>query len=445
MAYNSTSNSPFEYASKLGHLDVVESEWVKSLIKDFESNSYELSQSEKEGWNEAELEAVSSLRQFWAVDGSYVTVSSNATPAREVAFVKAGLISIEQSKLDKIDKEHPHPILLKDILSKSAVHHATVFPLRNIKSSMGSNYNAIRHIVRDSLKIDQKGAYFETLKWLVYEKWRDQPIVSPNFQCPYCENKITGLNPDEDTKICEVCKGVVYLTDIIGFHLDMNEDTAPESVSSAYMMIVEHLMLFTAIRLLWSHKDKKLVTNTLFIKDGPLTLRGQYSKLVPSIRNFLEFAKSEDRPIHIIGQEKSGLFVDHLGQISKELMPMSRGDSIYYSVLTHQYIRNEVYRTPDLMNSYGKRTNWGEKIYVKTDPNTCIVLNIPTGHYVNNENGPNENDLIGLERILKTLPEIISHRYTSALFPIELANGIASMSSYPSSSILQRFFEENTK
>ena len=36
------------------------------------------------------------------------------------------------------------------------------------------------------------------------------------------------------------------------------------------------------------------LTDTLFIKDGPLTLRGQYSKLVPPIRDFLQFAKDLD-------------------------------------------------------------------------------------------------------------------------------------------------------
>ncbi|SFA93820.1 hypothetical protein SAMN04488072_10420 [Lentibacillus halodurans] len=443
MAYNSTYNSPFEYASKLGHLNVVESEWVKSLVKDFESNYYEFSENEKDGWEQAELEGISKLKHFWAVDGSNVTVSSNTTPSREVSFVKAGLLSIEQSKLNRIDKKQPHPILLKDLLAKSAVHHSTVFPLRNIKTSMGSNFNSIRNIVRDSLKLDQEGIFYETLKWLVYEKWREEYVQSPDFQCPHCENEVSGLEPNEDTKSCESCQKEVYLTDMIGFHLDITEESAPESVSSAYMLVVEHIMLFTTIRLLWNHKDKNLVSETLFIKDGPLTLRSQYSKLVPSIRNFLEYAKLVERPIHIIGQEKSGVFADHLEQVSREVNPKNRDESMHYSVLTHEYIRKEVYRTPDLMNSYGKRTNWGEKVYVKTDPNSYLVLNIPTGQYVDLEGHPNDKDLIGLKRILKTLPDIISHRYTGALFPIELANGIASMSSYPSSSILQKFLEEN--
>lgn len=87
----------------------------------------------------------------------------------------------------------------------------------------------------------------------------------------------------------------------------------------------------------------------------------------------------------------------------------------------------------------------GEKIYVKADPNSYFVLNIPTGDYINEKDSPRKEELVGLDRILATIPEMVSHRYTGALFPIELANGIASMSSYPSSRILQRFLEEGSR
>jgi hypothetical protein len=443
MAYNSSNTAPFETASKLGHINVIESEWVQSLVREFESNTYDISDHEKSGWEDAEIEGIEKLKYFWAVDGSYVTVASESKPSKEVSFVKTALISIDLSKLNKIDKDHPHPLLLQDIMSNSAVQHATVFPLRNIKTPKGSNYETVRHIVRDSMKIDQKGLFYETLKWLVYSKWSKNQTSAPDFQCPNCDKEIVGLDENKDDKICEFCGKEVFLTDMIGFHLDMDEESAPESISSAYMLIMEFLMLFTIIRILWDHNDKKIVSETLFIKDGPLTLRSQYAKLVPYIRNFLEYAKSEQRPIHIIGQEKSGVFADHLKKISREIDPQERGEPMHFNVLTHEYIRKEVYRTPDLLNSYGKRTNWGEKVYIKFDPNTHLVLNIPTGLYKDYKGYPQKEDLLGLQRILATLPEIISHRYTGALFPIELANGIASMSSYPSSKILQLFLEKS--
>ncbi|WP_256360564.1 hypothetical protein [Methylomonas koyamae] len=134
------------------------------------------------------------------------------------------------------------------------------------------------------------------------------------------------------------------------------------------MLIMETLMLFTAIRVLWGHTDKSLVTDTLFIKDGPLTLRSQYSKLVPNIRAFLQHAKDNARPVHVIGQEKSGAFFDHLASIVRFAQPHERDQLPSFAVLSHEFVRREVHRSPDLANPYGKRTNWGEKIYLKIDP-----------------------------------------------------------------------------
>lgn len=225
---------------------------------------------------------------------------------------------------------------------------------------------------------------------------------------------------------------------MIGFHLEMSEEKAPDSLASAYMSIMEHLMLFTLIRVHWNHNDKNLIKDTLFIKDGPLSLNSQYVKLVDPIRNFLEYAKNQSRPINIIGQEKSGKFVDHLSTFVQHIKPKDFGEPMSYLVLSHEYVNTHVQDRPTKIN-YGKRSNWGEKIFVKYDPTTFLVLNIPTGFYLDLKDAPGVNDLIGLDNILATLPQIISHRYSGGLYPIELANGIASLSSYPSSKILERF------
>lgn len=445
MAYSNGTRLPSERASKLGHLAVINSEWVNSLISDFDNIEQRIDSTDQQMWLPFLADQITPLRNVWAVDGSYVRITSSGRSPKEVSFVKTALLTVDKVKLDAIDIQHPHPLLLQDILKDSAVFHATVFPLKNVRTSMGSNYDAIRHIVRDSIKVDEDGQFYETLKWLAYKKWETPSVSnSPGFGCPHCNFNIEfGLNHDADSGTCPHCSNEVFLTDMIGFHLDMDEESAPDSVASSYMLVMEHLMIFTAIRLLWHHSDKSLVTDALFIKDGPLTLRSQYSKLVPNIRSFLQFAKDSNRPIHIIGQEKSGAFFDHLSSVAHLVPPHSREEKLTYAALTHKYVRQEVYRSPDLANPYGKRTNWGEKVFVKVDPGTYMVLNIPTGNYIDDADFPNPENLIGLEKILATIPSLVSSKFEGALFPIELANGIASMSSYPSAKILQNFIEQS--
>jgi len=67
-----------------------------------------------------------------------------------------------------------------------------------------------------------------------------------------------------------------------------------------------------------------------------------------------------------------------------------------------------------------------------------LVINVPTGDYLNRKNAPLANELINLEVILNVIPHIVSRRFSGGLYPIELANGIASLSSYPSAKILQK-------
>ena len=100
------------------------------------------------------------------------------------------------------------------------------------------------------------------------------PTRSPDFQCPHCTKDIAeGLEPDADKGACPHCSEEVFLTDMPGFHQGMGEDAAPLTVASDYMLVMEHLMLFTPIRLAWESPDPRLVGDTLFLKDGPLTRR----------------------------------------------------------------------------------------------------------------------------------------------------------------------------
>jgi hypothetical protein len=429
MPYDGGKRLSGERASKLGHLDVIKSELVNKLIDQFDRSEIEITESEAR-WEEIDRKSLP-LRLIFAVDGSKQTIRSDFPPYKEVSFLKTALLRLDQHAVGKLDTKAPHPMALRDIMSDAAMYHATVLPLKGLRIKGKSNYDAIREIIYDSFKDHSlNGEPYKTLKWLAYELWSDEECQSPSFDCPHCGSNVEGLPHGADEGKCPYCKGHLYLSDMIGFHLDMGDDAAPESVAAAYMLVHETLLLFTGIRFFWERGKYNVLANSLFLKDGPLTLRGQYSKLVIPIRSFFQFAKKKGVPIYVAGQEKTGVFVNHLEILSR----YAPKNCVF--VPSNEYIRREVQRRGKHMEPYGLRTNYGNKLFVKIDDYHYLVLNIPTGEYKDSQF---MGDLVGVKRILATLPTILSHRHECALVPIELANGVASLSSYPSATILKVF------
>lgn len=429
MPYRAGKRLPAERASRLGHLEILKNPLVQELVRNFECPNY-TSPPRPPVWQEIPSGG-KILRIVFGVDGSVQSVISDSPPFKKLAFVKTALLRIDHSSISRIDKESPHPYLLRDLLSDSALYHATVFPLKHVSIPQKATYHAVREIIFESLKEDLNGEILETLKWIAYEKWEEGEKSLPHFECPHCEKNVATLPYNTELGKCSDCNQDLFITDMLGFHLDMTPDAAPDSVAIAYMNIHETLLLFTGIRYFWQTR-KEVLSNCLFVKDGPLSIRAQYSKLVAPIRRFFSYAKNNGIMVHVIGQEKSGFFFEHL-ELIKESAPVN---SLF--IPDNRYIKEEIQSRPNTGAPYGKDTNYGAKVFVKLDNLCKMVLNIPTGNFIEN---PTIFDLIGVENIFVTLPTILSNKYEGALLPIELANGIASLSTYPSAQILKIFTE----
>lgn len=433
MPYQPGKRLPGERASKIGHLDVIKSGLVKDLISSFMNSTPQSSPSPQ--WDPLTLRS-RPLSIVFGIDGSYQPIQSEEVPYREIAFVKTALLRIDEQSLAKIDKDAPHPLALRDLLDDTAVYHATAFPLKNVSIPGSNTYDAVRRILFESLQDKNlEGQALETLKWLAYEKWDNKKNGLKLFECPHCSKNVATLPYDAETGKCPNCGEEIYISDMLGFHQVMTQDSAPEEVPRDYMTIHETLLLFTGVRYFWE-KNKKLLLDCLFVKDGPLAIRAQYSKLVAPIRRFLDYAKTNhDIDVHILGQEKSGRFFDHLQMIRQH------SDDFSYFLPGDKYIRAEVQGRADKGQPYGRDTNWGAKLFLRLSDYDAMVLNIPTGLFNPN---PKISDLLGFDRILSTIPKLLSHKYEGALLPIQLANSIASLSTYPSAKILKVFAETNS-
>lgn len=434
MPYKAGTRLPGERASKLGHLDMLKSPLVQKLCRSFEDSSPPGVPASMT-WSPLPC-AGEPLPIVFGVDGSFQVITGTTPPYKALAFVKTALFRLDQPALAALDRESPHPYALRDILKDSALYHATVFPMRHIVVLGMTVYDAVRHTIYESVKDAQlDGEPMETLKWIAYEKWDGQKKGLPPFECPHCGSQKATLPYDAEKGSCPDCGKELYITDMLGFHLEMAPDAAPDGLARDYMTIHETLLLFTGVRYYWEH-NREVLHRCLFVKDGPLSIRAQYSKLVNPIRRFLNMARDVGNPICIVGQEKSGAFADHLELIGDHA-PIG---SLF--IPGDQYIREQIQHRPTTRAPYGKDTNYGAKVFVRLTERHKMVLNIPTGKFVQN---PGVGDLIGAPQIFATLPTLLSSRYEDGLLPIELANAVASLSTYPSVQILRMFAEATIK
>ncbi|MCC7159261.1 MAG: hypothetical protein IT281_06965, partial [Ignavibacteria bacterium] len=236
---------------------------------------------------------------------------------------------------------------------------------------------------------------------------------------------------------CPSCGGEIFITDMFGLHQNMTEDFAPNQVASDYMSVSETLMIFTPIRYYWE-ANKEILKSCLFIKDGPLSLRATLAKLSAPIRRFFEFAKSKGIEVALIGQEKSGQFFDHL-QLIGNSAPLNS-----FFIPNNDYIQEKI-KHSNTSAMYGADTNYGAKLFIKMNSYHKMVLNIPTGQRGEFVKTPSQEHLINFKNIVATLPKILSNKYEGALLPIELANKIASLSTYPSAKALELFSQASIK
>jgi hypothetical protein len=145
-------------------------------------------------------------------------------------------------------------------------------------------------------------------------------------------------------------------------------------------------------------------------------------------------ASNEGYPIAIIGQEKTGFFTDHLDLIGRN------APANHFFLPDHKYVCEQIQHRPAEGAPYGRDTNYGAKVFIAYGDRHKFVFTIP----INEAMGsfiisPDPDSLISFDRILGTLSKILSSKFENGLMPIELANSVASLSTYPSAQVLKLF------
>jgi len=129
MPYQQSQRLPGERASKLGHLEVIQSPLVQKLCKNFESPQVS-SITSSATWQPLPDDG-KELNIIFSSDGSLQVIEHPSAPYKAIAFIKTALLKLDQYKVAKLDKDNPNPFAIRDLMKDSALFHATAFPLRH--------------------------------------------------------------------------------------------------------------------------------------------------------------------------------------------------------------------------------------------------------------------------------------------------------------------------
>ena len=431
MAYGA-EGFPLEQASKIGHLKTVKSDLIKRVIEDFEDVSPSMGAPLVTKTGKIDLSKQSPIRLVVTVDGGQAVVPNPVRREKAMAFLQVAACMLRMDDL-RYMREHPFmdPRDLKRMIEDDIWYNPAAIPLAGVHLPGLTVQQTIRRTADRTLS--ETGLY-KTLKFLVYREWEDgwevPPEERPHMACAECGGEFF-LPRHHISFECPQCGHRHTLSDYLGIGTSGPEDWSREDSASALRDALETLTLFHFIRKY--HQEDEAMSETLFVKDGPLLLRAALSRLVVPIRDFIVHMRSNDHPLRLVGVEKTGNFAGFLEEYRTSIA--EQGDFFLPKV---KFVVEEISGTV-MAPGYRNRVSFGAKVGVRIGPDHILALNVPTGEFLAE---PQPEDLIGFEDSIRTLAELVSYRYPNALIPLVLANSAASIARRPSGDILSAFADQ---
>lgn len=423
-----------ERASKLGHMKVIEHEHVSRLLRQFERTdpSDETPVGMRTG--HIDLSTPSAIRFILTVDGGQAVIPNEVRRDKRMAFIKFCAMLIRREDIAELRR---HPILdpreVAAMFEEGVWYQAAALPLAGIRLPGETVRETIRKTIDAVLEYTK---LYEVLNFLVSRKWDPDydmdPLSNPeapHMDCLSC-GEIFYLPKDRFHFSCPACAHPHRLSDYLGIVQNLPDDWAREEAAISLRNVLETLTLFHFVIRYWM-RDPAVLSEILFLKDGPLLLRAHLFRLVEPIRDLIETLRAGGVSLHLAGIEKNGELVDHLEEIKKHLP--DAGDYFLPSI---RYMIEEVAGLSFDPKRYRNRVQYGAKVAVRLGPNHVVPLDIPTGAF---RLEPKPEDLLGFVEIASVLAEMTSYSHDNALIPIKLVNDYSSISQSPSGDILKAF------
>ncbi len=422
----------FEKAKGIGHVTIVESEFVKSELKTFHISHQEKIDDVPEDLIfdfKDEIDKYSLPKYLFSFDGSTREVEVDERfPSTRLGYLQiAAVLVLMDEMLEQEKQQFVDPSKLMDSI-KDAIQ-PMVFPGANIRKNNCKNlidswrygiYEIFRNYFVEDIPLLE--IYMNLLKYSADRISGDKIILKKCSATKKCKKDI--LVPKNGCK-CSGCNEDLYPTDALRVHEEVHDLQSNLGPLNRIMICLEHLYMVGFIEYLLNRR-KEILGSTAFIIDGPLAIFGPQAWIHRKILNFINKnvynALKEEKfefPL-ILGVEKSGTFAEHAEIISKFLKPQT------LMLLTEDYIYKYILASQKPgSGEYGSETYYGQKFYYKTKKNQMLTVTIPR-----EKKGPFTNDIINhptLIRTLNLLDYIGTIIYKDALIPVALAHSFASI------------------
>src|SRR6266705_113672 len=414
MAYsNPSGRRPFELASKSSHHHLINDSNVQALLRscwippDAESIDLKFAGLVEEN---ADLDAAG-IRSIICIDGGYTEAMVRSRyPSVKICFFQFGALTFTVADLKAL---HEKPFLRPEDMQrlKNLERLKLALPISNLRRDDCRSFSeSVRRTVHEFFvhtKIDDV-PLADTLAWFLFERYRSNRAKSewtiPSHPTLVDGPPITVRLQDLDSDFTFpglTTGGRIFLSDALRLHERIDEEQGAGGILGFLTNVIEQMIIVHLIRML-ARRNRTVIPQILFIKDGPLGFFGTTSRFYVPMRSLIEFFCKEVT-LHILGVEKSGAFVDHALLIQERLM---RRQAL---LLGNDYIYRYILPTPaDKCRPYGDTSLYGHKLIYKTSLDQMHVLSLPS---LTQEVEPTRDDYLGLSAALAAVEALHCHKY----------------------------------
>lgn len=449
MSYTSNSHRPNEYASKSSHSHVINDPTVSDYLSTCALPKEQTEVLETDVTPLIDIgEVTSGLQHVIAIDGGYTeAIVKKKFPSSKIAFFQFGALFFDLEHLQEIsDSEFIFP---EDMAKfKQLERFKLVLPIKNmVYSDADSLTDSIRKTIHEFflLKRDKRD-FYTTLKWLVFEEFLEKPKLNYVLaNCPHCSTRNINIERDivgDDFSFkCSKCGKDLFLIDIFRLHEAIDDEIGAGGILGYVTTLIEQIVMAHYIKYILEQQPS-LLNKLFFLKDGPLAFFGQTANMHKPFRSLCNYL-ADKHNLFIAGLEKSGSFVEHALEITKDIQDynslLKNGQCL---LLSNKYIYKYILpKSGDSIEPYARTSYYGGKVIYKSQSGRVYVVTIP----VENERivlDPKETDFKNLKSILSTIDKLKCDMFDNSLLPIALANKLVSLAYHPSGVLLEKFAKD---